>query len=54
MSKAKKEHSFIPNLLEHNFKQNITDKLLLADITYIRYKDNHMAYLCTIKDGTRN
>ena len=54
MAKATKEHRVVPNLLERNFKQGIPGKVLLTDITYIPYGDNHMAYLSTIKDGSSN
>lgn len=54
MPKATNEHRVIPNLLERNFKQGIPGKVLLTDITYIPYGDNHMAYLSTIKDSSSN
>ena len=54
MAKATKEHRVVPNLLERNFKQGTPGKVLLTDITYIPYGDNHMAYLSTIKDGSSN
>ncbi|NFO15786.1 IS3 family transposase [Clostridium botulinum] len=54
MAKATKEHRVVPNLLKRNFKQGIPGKVLLTDITYIPYGNNHMAYLSTIKDGSSN
>ena len=54
MAKATKEHRVVPNLLERNFKQGIPGKVLLTDITYIPYGNNHMAYLSAIKDGSSN
>lgn len=54
MAKATKEHRTVPNLLERNFKQNIPEKVLLTDITYLPYGDNRMAYLSTIKDASSN
>lgn len=54
MAKATKEHRVVPNLLERNFKQGIPGKVLLTDITYLPYGNNHMAYLSTIKDGSCN
>jgi len=49
IAKATKEHSVVPNLLNREFKQGIPGKILLTDITYLPYGDNHMAYLSTIK-----
>ena len=54
MAKATKEHRVVPNLLERNFKQGVPGKVLLTDITYLPYGNNHMAYLSTIKDGSSN
>lgn len=54
MAKATKQHTVVPNLLERNFKQIIPGKVLLTDITYLPYGNNHMAYLPTIKDGSSN
>lgn len=54
MAKATKEHRVVTNLLERNFKQGIPGKVLLTDITYIPYGNNHMAYLSTIKDVSSN
>jgi len=52
--KATKEHTFLPNILKRNFKQNIPGKVLLTDITYLFYGQGKKAYLSTIKDGSTN
>jgi len=54
MMKATKEHTFLPNILKRNFKQNIPGKVLLTDITYLFYGQGKKAYLSTIKDGSTN
>lgn len=54
MAKATKEHRIVPNLLDRNFKQDVPEKVLLTDITYLPYGNNHMAYLSTIKDASSN
>jgi putative transposase len=54
IAKATKEHSVLSNLLNREFKQGIPGKVLLTDITYLPYGDNHMAYLSTIKDASTN
>ena len=54
MAKATKEHRVVPNLINRNFKQEIAEKVLLTDITYLPYGNNQMAYLSTIKDGSTN
>lgn len=54
MANATKEHRIVQNLLKRNFKQNIPRKVLLIDITYLPYGNNHMAYLSTIKDSSSN
>lgn len=54
IAKATKEHSVVPNKLNREFKQSITGKVLLTDITYLPYGKNNMAYLSTIKDGSTN
>lgn len=51
MMKATKEHSTKPNLLNRQFKQGIPGKVLLKDITYLKYKYGKTAYLSTIKDA---
>ena len=54
MVKATKEHRVLPNVLNREFKQEIPGKVLLTDITYIKYKGSNIAYLSTIKDGSTN
>lgn len=54
MMKATREHTVVPNLLNREFKQGISGKVLLTDITYLPYGTNNMAYLSTIKDGSTN
>jgi transposase InsO family protein len=54
MMKATKEHNYLPNLLNREFKQNIPGKVLLTDITYLFYGKGNKAYLSTIKDGSTN
>ncbi len=54
MTSATKEHRVVPNLLNRNFKQGIPVKVLLADITYLPYGNNQMAYLSCIKDRSSN
>ena len=54
MMKATKEHTVMPNLLNRKFKQGVPGKILLTDITYLTYGNNHRAYLSTIKDGSTN
>lgn len=41
-------HTTLPNLLNRNFKQNIPEKVLLTDITYLFYGNGKKAYLSTI------
>lgn len=53
IAKATKEHSVVPNKLNREFKQSIPGKVLLTDITYIKFKDK-FAYLSTIKDASTN
>ena len=54
MAKATKEHRTCPNLLNRNFKQGIPYKVLLTDITYLKYANGNTAYLSTIKDASTN
>jgi len=54
IAKATKEHQVVPNKLNREFKQGIPGKVLLTDITYLSYGQNHMAYLSTIKDASTN
>lgn len=54
IAKMTKEHRTVPNLIERNFKQNVPEKVLLTDITYLPYGNNHVVYLSTIKDSSSN
>ncbi|ENQ3079347.1 IS3 family transposase [Bacillus cereus] len=54
MMKATQEHRVVPNLLNREFKQNVSGKALLTDITYLFYGKNNKAYLSTILDGSTN
>ncbi len=54
MMKASKEHTFVSNLVNREFKQDIPGKVLLTDITYLSYKNGKRAYLSTIKDSSTN
>lgn len=50
--KATHEHRVVPNLLNRQFKQGVSGKVLLTDITYLNYAHSQRAYLSTIKDGS--
>ncbi|QDS36620.1 IS3 family transposase [Brevibacillus brevis] len=52
MAKATQEHRTCPNLLERQFEQSVPEKVLLTDITYLRYGTGQWAYLSCVKDGT--
>lgn len=54
MSKVTQEHRVVPNKLNREFKQGIPGKILLTDITHVRYGDNKTAYLSVIKDSCSN
>ena len=54
MAKATREHRVVANKLNRKFKQNIPEKVLLTDITYLFYGKGKKAYLSTIKDGSTN
>jgi len=54
MAKANQEHRACPNLLERKFKQEEPGKVLLTDITYLRYGKGQWAYLSCVKDGATN
>ena len=54
MAKATKEHRTCQNKLQRQFKQGVAGKVLLTDITYLRYKGGKRAYLSTIKDAETN
>ncbi|WP_338113929.1 IS3 family transposase [Paenibacillus aquistagni] len=51
MAKATQEHRTCPNLLERKFDQGEPEKVLLTDITYMRYGSGQWAYLSCVKDG---
>ena len=51
--KATQEHTVVPNILERNFKQNEPGKVLLTDITYLKYQ-GRTAYLSLILDSSTN
>lgn len=51
MAKATHEHKTCPNLLERQFDQGEPEKVLLTDITYLRYGNGQWAYLSCVKDG---
>lgn len=51
MAKATQEHHTCPNLLKRQFDQGEPEKVLLTDITYIRYGTGQWAYLSCVKDG---
>ena len=52
--KATQEHKIVPNLLNRVFKQEVPYKVLLTDITYLRYRKGNRAYLSTIIDASTN
>lgn len=54
MAKATKEHRTCQNELQRNFKQGVAGKVLLTDITYLKYKAGKRAYLSTVKDAETN
>jgi transposase InsO family protein len=54
IQRISKENSIVPNKLNRNFKQNKPFKVLLTDITYLKYGNGKRAYLSAIKDGTTN
>ncbi|WP_163853739.1 IS3 family transposase [Paenibacillus elgii] len=51
MAKATQEHRTCPNLLERQFDQGEPEKVLLTDITYMRYGNGQWPYLSCVKDG---
>ena len=52
MMKATQEHRVVPNLLNRQFRQGVSGKVLLTDITYLHYGKGNRAYLSAIKDGS--
>lgn len=51
MAKATQEHRTCPNLLKRQFDCGEPEKILLTDITYLRYGNGQWAYLSCVKDG---
>lgn len=51
LAKATQEHLTCPNLLERQFDQGEPGKVLLTDITYMKYGKGQWAYLSCVKDG---
>jgi putative transposase len=51
MARATQEHQTCPNLLKRQFDQGEPEKVLLTDITYMRYGNGQWAYLSCVKDG---
>lgn len=54
MRKKTVEHLTLKNTLNRKFKQNTPGKVLLTDITYLKYGQRKTAYLSTIKDASTN
>lgn len=52
--KITKEHRIMPNHLNREFKQGKPGKVLLTDISYLKYSGNQTAYLSTILDAETN
>lgn len=52
MIKAQHSHKVFSNILARNFSQGAAKKVLLTDITYIKYGNGKRAYLSTIKDAS--
>ena len=50
MAKATHEHKTCKNALNREFKQDIPQKVLLTDITYLYYGKGQKAYLSCVKD----
>ncbi|EOS53476.1 hypothetical protein C812_04027 [Paenibacillus barengoltzii G22] len=51
MARATQEHKTCPNLLNRQFNPGVPEKVLLTDITYLRYGNGQWAYLSCVKDG---
>lgn len=51
MQRANQVNHKVPNILNREFNQTIPRKVLLTDITYLKYGKNQNAYLSTIKDS---
>jgi putative transposase len=54
IAKATQEHRTCPNLLARQFNQGEPGKVLLTDITYMKYGNGQHAYLSCVKDGSTN
>ena len=52
--KVTKEHRIMPDILKRNFKQDQPGKVLLTDISYLKYAGNQTAYISTILDAGTN
>lgn len=52
--KVTKTHRIVPNHLQRKFKQGIPGKILLTDISYLKYAGTQTAYLSTILDAGTN
>lgn len=50
LQKATQEHRTAPNLLARKFKETSPSKVLLTDITYLKYGNGQKAYLSAVKD----
>lgn len=49
--KVTKEHKSVPNYVQRNFKTGIPGRVLLTDISYLKYGANSTAYLSTVLDA---
>lgn len=54
LAKATHEHRTCPHTLQRIFKPGVAGKVLLTDITYLKYGSGKRAYLSTIKDAQTN
>ncbi|MDR3586022.1 MAG: IS3 family transposase [Desulfosporosinus sp.] len=50
MQKANQMHHKVKNILNRKFNQTVPGKVLLTDITYLKYGKGETAYLSTVKD----
>ena len=51
MAKALKTNNIAPNLLQRQFREHGSRKVLLTDITYLFFDGDQKSYLCTILDA---
>ena len=51
MAQATQEHRTCPNLLNRQFDSGEPEKVLLTDITYLRYGNGKWGYLSCVKDA---